>query len=168
MICSNCGDTVGNPLARFCAFCGNPMQTAEAAATQPQSPELEDVGKRSSPTGTALLIPARCSLSHQWFLIRMMEANPGTWTVVAASPIAEERLRNPEFQRAEANGRLAIGKDYDGCPHCKRRGLFLHRDCGSRLCCCDLNAQSVVCPWCGKSSEAQAATTATLRGLGDR
>jgi hypothetical protein len=170
MVCSKCGNTVRDPQAHFCAFCGNPMQAETKAATPSasQSPAIESGKQQGSGAGPALLVPARCSVSRQPFLIRMTRANPRTWTAVAASPIAEGRLRNPELQRAEANGRLRIAEEYDGCPYCKRRCIFLHSDCGGRLCCCDLNADLVVCPWCGSQSKAETAATATIKGLGDQ
>ena len=121
-------------------------------------------GARPAP---ALLIPARCSKSREPFLVRIVEKKSGLWTAVSAAAIAEARLRNPEFQSSQASGRLKIGEEYEGCAHCKQRGLFLHEECDSRLSCCAPGDNSVICGWCGASIPVKIADTAKVRGIGD-
>jgi hypothetical protein len=98
----------------------------------------------------------------------MKQSDPGEWLAIGASPVAEERLRNPDFGNAQIRGRLKISADYPGCPHCHWRDFFCDARCGGRISCCEPNAQSTVCPWCGDSAQMKKLETATIKGLGGR
>ena len=167
MLCPRCGKNINDARARFCAYCGSPMQPPRAAI-RPQSSHTGGDEARTAPAVEMLLVPARCSQSRLPFLIRMKRSGPEEWLAIGTSAVAEERLRNPEFGGAQASGRLKISGDYPGCPHCQWRDFFLDQRCGGRISCCQPNADSTVCPWCGDYALMKKLGAASIKGLGER
>ena len=166
MYCASCGKNINDGRARFCAFCGGPLQSVGKPEPGPTPSRVEEA--RSLAGAEMLLVPARCGQSRRPFLIRMKRANAEEWDAVAASAVSEERLRNPEFGNARISGRLKIDGDYPGCPHCDRRSLFVDGRCGSHISCMEPGADHTECPWCGNPAQAKTLTNATIKGLSDR
>ncbi len=167
MTCQSCAKDIKES-ANFCPFCGSKLISQKSPAPPALSSAREEPAS-NAPGAETMLVPARCSKSKQPFLIRFSRDKAG-WTAQSATPLNEQRLRNPALHASQAQGKLRLATEYPGCPHCGAQLLWVHNGspCAATMNCLDAADTHATCAWCGQSGNLSKMTAGTLRGSGDR
>jgi hypothetical protein len=161
MTCESCSNEV-SATANFCPFCGVKLNPSERPQAQPEKSVASASGEEN------LLVTARCSQSKKPFLIRFERQGKSAWIARTATPLSEQRLRNPALQGTEIQGKIQISGEYPGCPHCGAGLLWLDKSCNSRVNCWNGADPNVSCPWCGSTGRIVKGAIGTLRGSADK
>lgn len=99
----------------------------------------------------AVIIVAKCRKTKEEFAIRCEQKNTG-WHLTWAFCLNAKTIKNENYDKTNISGVIVIDNEYPGCPHCKAGGFF---QCGvcKKISCCDHEAKSVKCHWCGNEAE---------------
>ena len=112
------------------------------------------------------VVLARCQKRKTGaFGIRLEAHGSGQWVGDWAFPIDESRAKREGFDRTPIDGEFSFADAYPGCPWCEAGSMALCT-C-DKVLCWDGRAESITCPWCGKTQRIQGEID-TLCAGGDR